>query len=267
MDLLRLALLVAGVALIAGIYFWETHKRRRAAEQDAWREPGPDAVDGSRSAYRSVGEEALGEEPAFADADWLDLSISSTAREEQSSGSGAEIESLRGLNATRDGPQSGSARTTEGGRSEVDGRESEELIVVVTVLAHPGRYFAGTAIHAELAESGLRPGAMQIYHRPASPGGGDRDALFSVANVVNPGTLDPRDAPELRSPGLALILRLPGPADPHAAFEAMIEAGHRLAAVLDGVLCDATRSTLSTQAVNHLRERIAEYGRRRLLHD
>jgi FtsZ-interacting cell division protein ZipA len=34
---------------------------------------------------------------------------------------------------------------------------------------------------------------------------------------------------------------------------------------LDGTLCDETRSSLTPQSVNHLRERIAEFARRQLL--
>ena len=38
-----------------------------------------------------------------------------------------------------------------------------------------------------------------------------------------------------------------------------------LADRLDGVVCDETRSTLSGQAINHMRERIAEFHRKQRL--
>jgi len=257
-DLLRLALLVAGAALIVGIYLWETRKRRRAAEWALLRESPPPA-------YADTVEPRNGAEPAFADADWLDLSIASGMHGEaaQTEIPDRNLESLRGLTATPEEPRAGPASGARVAGAEAG--EAGELIIVVTVLAHPGHRFAGAAIHAALADLGMRPGAMKIYHRSATPGAGE--TLFSAVNIVNPGTLDPHDAADLRTPGLALILRLPGPPDAMAAYDAMLDSGHRLAAVLDGTLCDATHSTLSTQAVNHLRERIAEFGRRQLLHD
>jgi len=66
-------------------------------------------------------------------------------------------------------------------------------------------------------------------------------------------------------PGIAMFVQLPGPDDPVAAFEEMLRTARRLADGLDGVVCDDTRSTLTGQVINHMRERIAEFSRRQRL--
>jgi cell division protein ZipA len=67
------------------------------------------------------------------------------------------------------------------------------------------------------------------------------------------------------SPGIAMFMRLPGPEHPADAFQLMLDAAKTLAEDLDGTLCDESRSTLTSQSINHLRERIADFGRRQML--
>ncbi len=45
----------------------------------------------------------------------------------------------------------------------------------------------------------------------------------------------------------------------------MLRTARKLAEGLDGVVCDETRSSLTGQAINHMRERIAEYSRKQRL--
>ena len=63
--------------------------------------------------------------------------------------------------------------------------------------------------------------------------------------------------------GTALEVTLHGP-DPQALSRAL-ESVFALAERLDALLCDETRSTLTNQSVNHIRERIAEHARKRLI--
>jgi cell division protein ZipA len=135
-----------------------------------------------------------------------------------------------------------------------------ELVIVLNVMAGAGGRFAGPALHEALAGAGLRYGEMQAYHF-----GEAGKPLFSVLNAVSPGTLNPADAATLATPGVALVMSLPGPETPLEAFETMHGVARALAAELGGQVCDASRSTLTRQASNHLREQISEYGRRKRL--
>jgi cell division protein ZipA len=88
---------------------------------------------------------------------------------------------------------------------------------------------------------------------------------FSVSSVLKPGSFDIEQMEDTTVPGVALFIKLPGPDDPVAAFEEMLRTARKLADGLDGVVCDETRSTLTGQVINHMRERIAEFSRKQRL--
>ena len=118
----------------------------------------------------------------------------------------------------------------------------------------------GRGILDALDAEGFRPGLMQLYYwrRDAEP-----SVVFGVANMVEPGVLDPDTLPETETPGLVPFMSIPE--DAASAFrtlDAMIAVGRRLALRLDATLCDETRSTLTAQAENHLREKVADILRR-----
>ena len=118
----------------------------------------------------------------------------------------------------------------------------------------------GRVILDALDAEGFRPGLMQLYYwrRDAEPA-----VVFGVANMVEPGVLDPDALPETETPGLVPFMSIPE--DARSAFrtlDTMIATSRRLAPRLDATLCDETRSTLTAQAENHLREKVADVLRR-----
>jgi cell division protein ZipA len=186
---------------------------------------------------------------------------------------------LEGLHASRDGPrqldldglglasrgEGGSGRQREPRVEAADSGADAELVIALTVMARVGQQLSGPAIRSALELVGLTHGEMAIYHRHAVGQPPGAPPVFSVANVRNPGTFDPRAFEALRTPGLAFFMRVPGPIDAGSAFQQMLDAGRRVAERVNGILCDETRSTLTTQSINHIRERIAEHARRRLI--
>ncbi|QBQ55851.1 cell division protein ZipA [Nitrosococcus wardiae] len=134
-----------------------------------------------------------------------------------------------------------------------------ELIIVLTVVARGKSMFRGTDIVQVLEGKGLRHGEMNIYHA-YSPGG---RAVFSVANIMEPGSFDLEQMDHFSSPGLTLFLRLPGPAGGFAAFDAMLETAELLAEKLNGEVRDERRNVLTTQAIEQIRERILAFNRTR----
>ena len=119
---------------------------------------------------------------------------------------------------------------------------------------------SGRVILDALDAEGFRPGLMQLYYwrRDAEP-----SVVFGVANMVEPGVLDPDTLPETEAPGLVPFMSIPE--DAASAFrtlDTMVAASRRLALRLDATLCDETRSTLTAQAENHLREMVADVLRR-----
>jgi cell division protein ZipA len=135
-------------------------------------------------------------------------------------------------------------------------------VVVLNVMAPIGQTFDGPPLRDALENAGLRAGDMQLYHYRAEGQPPDSQPIFSALNVIKPGTLPPQAFEGMRTPGVALVLRLPGPERPREAFELMYGTATGIAQELGGRLCDDTRSSLTGQALNHLRERIAELARR-----
>ena len=96
---------------------------------------------------------------------------------------------------------------------------------------------------------------MNIYHYP----GDDQPttyALFSIANVVEPGTFNPAESETFKTPGISMFMRLPTRQDNAKAYDQFIEVAQLLASRLNGELCDEARSTLTQQAIAYKKEQI-----------
>ena len=59
-------------------------------------------------------------------------------------------------------------------------------------------------------------------------------------------------------------MSLPGPRHPKQALDLMIASARKLSQELGGDLKDENRSVLTAQTIEHYRQRIAEYERKRL---
>ncbi|HEX7034989.1 MAG TPA: cell division protein ZipA [Pseudomonadales bacterium] len=139
-------------------------------------------------------------------------------------------------------------------------RPVEELIVL-NVLAPKGKPFTGPGVVEALRARGLRYGQMNIFHRidPLT-----RGTLYSVANVVEPGTFDLSDLERFRSPGICFFMQLPGPEQPLEVFEDMLKAARDVAVRVGGEVKDEQRSVMTGQTVEHYRQRITDFCRRRM---
>ena len=136
-----------------------------------------------------------------------------------------------------------------------------EELLIINVLAPKGERFHGEGLVTALRKQGLRYGDMNIFHRvdPAT-----KAKLYSVANAIEPGTFDLSDLSTMRSPGMTFFLQLPGPDDASAVFSDMVQAARDVALDLGGELRDEDLNLLTGQTTEHMRQRIADFARRRL---
>ena len=132
---------------------------------------------------------------------------------------------------------------------------------MVNVLAPKGQPFVGGGLVEALRARGLRYGEMNIFHRidPMT-----KSSLYSVVNVVEPGTFDMSDLDNFRSPGVCFFMQLPGPEQPMEVFEDMLKVARDVAVRTGGSLLDEHRSVMTGQTVEHYRQRIADHCRRRM---
>ena len=108
-----------------------------------------------------------------------------------------------------------------------------------------------------LRSAGLRHGRYGIFHRHADDFG--QDALFSVANLTEPGSFDLAHASETRIPGMSFFMVLPGSGDPVERFDSMVSTAKDLAEDLNGELRDEKGSSWSIQRERYVREEIIGY--------
>lgn len=110
---------------------------------------------------------------------------------------------------------------------------------------------------------GLRFGDMNIFHRHERPTG-QGQVLFSMAKAVEPGTFDLQAMTGEEIPGVSFFQSLPG-VNSILAYDIMVDTAKRLATELRGEILDEQQQPLTRQLVEHYRERVQEFERRRLM--
>ncbi len=141
----------------------------------------------------------------------------------------------------------------------------EDKIIMIYIMAPPGGRFTGNDVRRAVETAGLSHGNMNIFHRLVEPGNPDSDAVFSLANSVEPGIFDLDRLDDFSTSGLTLFMQLPGPLNGITALDSMLAAAHIIATELHGELRDQSRSALSKQTIEHLHSEIIEYQRRQRL--
>ena len=137
----------------------------------------------------------------------------------------------------------------------------DQELLVINLFAPDNGSYRGESLLAAMRAQGLKFGEMNIFHRydPLT-----RDLRFSVANVVEPGYFDLAEISDMVSPGLVFFMQLPGPDRPVEAVEDMLAITRAIADELGALLHDENMNVLTPQTMEHYRERVADFSRRRL---
>lgn len=131
-------------------------------------------------------------------------------------------------------------------------------VIVINVMAKPGYHFFGEDLLPVLQYCGLRLGSMNIFHRHADVDG-HGPVMFSMANIVKPGTFSLGEMQEFSTPGLSFFLQLPNPHGNMKAFEQMLATANTVRQALEGDLKDEQRSVFTRQTMEHCRQRIRDF--------
>lgn len=137
-----------------------------------------------------------------------------------------------------------------------------EQVIALHVVAR-GIAFNGEDLLRCVLSYGLRFGDMSIFHRHEQPSGQGR-VLFSMAKAVEPGIFDLESMTGEEIPGVSFFLGLPG-VNSITAYDIMVDTARRLATELQGDVLDEHQQPLTRQLVEHYRERVQEFERRRLM--
>ncbi|MEG3788667.1 cell division protein ZipA [Lysobacter sp. CCNWLW3] len=236
-TLLRIGILIAGLILIGAIVFFG-RPRKPGQGKRLPRESGADAHKGDSGRREpTLGELIEGDAGAAA--------AGESTRQ-------AELELFE--------------RTLEGGAasSELGRRATEEFDKIVTLYlaARAGAKLHGPDIVVAAEKAGLVYGHMGVFHRLVE-GHPERGPVFSVANIMKPGSFDMAQIQTLETPAIAFFLTLPAPVPALDAWETMLPTAQRMAELLDGVVLDEQRNALGRQRIAHLRDELRAYDRQR----
>ena len=131
-------------------------------------------------------------------------------------------------------------------------------VIIVNVMAKPGSYFYGDELLPVLQHYGLRLGNMNVFHRHTEPNG-NGPVMFSMANMVKPGTFALSDIETFATPGISFFVQLPNRHGNMKAFELMLATANAVKEAMDGDLKDERRSVLTRQTVEHCRQRVRDF--------
>ena len=171
-----------------------------------------------------------------------------------------------GPNAEKPKPAKPAAKSRPEPEPEEDERMYKEPdeVLIMNIMAKPGYRFDGETLLQALMDEELKLGAMDIFHRHMN-NDGDAPVLFSLANMVVPGTFNLSEMKNFQTPGISMFLSLPVEGESLAAYNDLARTARSLAEKLDGELKDENRSVMTNQTIEHGRQRVIEYERKRKL--
>lgn len=137
-----------------------------------------------------------------------------------------------------------------------------EEVIVMNVFSRDDSGFNGADLMRVILACGMRYGEMDIFHREED--GADAAIQFSMANLVKPGTFDLNDMDNFFTPGVSFFLSLPGPKNSMKAFDYMYETAQCVVKNLNGELKDEMHSAMTSQTIEHSRQKVRDFERRQL---
>jgi len=230
---LRIIVAVVGVVALALIYFFGRPRRPGQGERRTSARRGEDERI----------EPTLGEAGVEPEQGELDVSLR------------AELDRLGR-------EPGGAAGIRMGARSHLGARPDRKIerIVTLFVATRPNETLAGSDVVVAAEKAGMQFGDMGIFHRLVS-GKSNEGPVFSMANMVKPGSFDMSKLDTLRTPGVTLFMTLPGPLPALDAWEMLLPTAQRLAELLDAQVLDEERNTLGRQRIAHLRDELRAWDR------
>lgn len=137
-----------------------------------------------------------------------------------------------------------------------------EEVIVMNVFAKDDTGFNGADLMRVILACGMRYGEMDIFHREEE--GAGAAIQFSMANLVKPGTFNLDEMDSFSTPGVSFFLSLPGPKNSMKALDYMYETAQCVVKNLNGELKDEMHSAMTSQTIEHSRQKVRDFERRQL---
>lgn len=246
--------------------------RQPSLEQDRWEKPSRSLAYAAQAQELEDGEQAGGFDPSY-DPNDFDPNYDPNDFDPDDYDPEDYADDLRAEHPSLD---SGVARPSERARATAEteppyesGDETEETgyepeeVLVINVMSVGNDRFRGGELLDVIVDCGMRYGDMQIFHRHHQANG-KGPLLFSMANMVKPGTFELNAMDEFETPGVSLFMTLPMQSNSMEAFNIMADTAMAIADHLGGELKDEHRSVMTAQTLEHCRQRIRDFERKLL---
>jgi cell division protein ZipA len=133
-----------------------------------------------------------------------------------------------------------------------------EEVIIINVMSKADAILDGSMMLPVLLKFGMRLGDMSIFHRHADTDG-NGPVMFSMANMLKPGTFSMSEMETLATPGVSFFMQLPNKMGNMQCFEQMLKTAQAVKDELDAVLKDENRSVFTGQTIEHSRQRIRDF--------
>lgn len=137
--------------------------------------------------------------------------------------------------------------------------EPEMEVIVLNVHCAGDEPFVGTNLFDSMQQNGLLYGEMDIFHRHADLSGTGK-VLFSVANMMQPGTLEHSDPAEFTTKGISFFMTLPCFGEADQNFKLMLKTAQQIADDLGGNVLDDARNLMTPDRLAAYRKQIQEFN-------
>jgi len=236
---LRWILIIVGIVIITGIILFGNPDRKRKP----------------RASRKQVHAARIRREPVL-DADPDEQIDEHDARQpELAIGGSNEFEGR--VEPSFDSGDDGMVREEEPPVPEV---AAPDKIVTLFIQARDNHFITGVELLDASLKSGLVFGEQGIFHRIHEE---DLDPVFSMANLINPGTFDKTAWNTIEIKGVTMFMTLPGPKNALDAWDSMLATSRRLAELLHADLLDDTRNAFTRQRSLQIKEELRDYERQK----
>lgn len=136
--------------------------------------------------------------------------------------------------------------------------EPEMEVIVLNVHCAGDAPFVGSTLFDSMQQNGLLYGEMDIYHRHADLSGTGK-VLFSVANMMQPGTLAHDDPETFTTKGISFFMTLPCYGEADQNFKLMLKTAQQIADDLGGNVLDEKRNLMTPNRIAAYRQQVRDF--------